>query len=95
MQITIQGFFLKAELKFMKRSLAKVPGGSRSCRGMMNSRRKNKRFSLFWMPGQRDSGGSSGVLGMMIMVAGGNYPVRSYEQSAHQVRSNSATMDFS
>lgn len=92
---------LKAELKFMKRSLAKVPGGSRSCSGMMNSRRMNKRFSLFWMPGQPDGGGTSGVLGMMIMVAGGNYPVRSYEQRApeswlaHQVRSDSATMDFS
>lgn len=47
---------------------------------MMNSRRMNKR--LFWMPGQRDGGGTSGVLGMTIMVAGGNDPVRSYEQRA-------------
>lgn len=47
---------------------------------MMNSRRMNKRFSL--LPGQRDGGGTSGVLGMTIMVAGGNDPVRSYEHRA-------------
>lgn len=68
-------------------SLAKVSGGSRSCSGMMNSRRMNKRFSLFWMPGQRDGGSSSGILGMMIIVASGNYPVRWYEQVKQQVRS--------
>lgn len=93
--------FLKAELKFMKISLSKVPGGFRSCRGMINSRRMSKRLLMFWMPGQRDASGTSGVLGMMVMVAGEHYPVRSYEQRApecwlaHQVRSDSATMDFS